>query len=912
MIFAAVVLMLPAVFGLTRLTVDSGIEALVDRDGDAYVATESVRRTFGEDPVVVLIQGDLRELLLAPNILRILNLEACLAGNVPEDAKPLPGPCQELAKLRPAQLVSGPATFLNQAAVGITGELSRRIEIVGNRAERAARAAERRALALGESEEVARQEAERASAAISARFFKQAAQLAGRYGLSGIPGLGDPAFTQAVVFDPTGPPGTPKARLSYLFPSPDAAQIIVRLRPDLTAEERTRALELITAAVRETRPRKRCATPGSEAEAQPCFQLEGGSYLVSGAPVVVDAVAGELQNSLIVLLCVAVALMAIVLPLVLRSRAPLLPGAVALSAAVTTFGVYGLFGGRLTIAALAVLPILIGLAVDYTIQTQSRFDEFSMDGDPELSAGDAAYSGAPTLAGACLATAVGFAMLAFSPTPMVRGFGLILAVGVTVAFAWALIVGSAALVLRERVLRRRAERKGIAASEGHRAPGGTDENESLFQAAVTLPGALAAVLGRAHARAAARVGEVRRAWLAVVARRPVPVLIAALLLAVLGWGLGTRTEATSEIAELMPPSMPAVRDLHKLQETTEVSGELDVIVTAPDLTDPEVIAWMAGFKRRVLEQGGYGGESPNCREAAICPGPSLTDFISDAERGVSRKRVQDLVAALPDYDLRAVAEVDPESGELGSAANIAFMIKLMPLEEQQRLIEMIEAEIEADGGPPEGVEVAVGGLPVIAAESASALTSSRWWLTLVAFLAIALVLAAVMRSARRLVATLGPILLATGWSALMLFALGVPLNPVSAVLGVMVVAISTEFSVILASRYRQEREAGGDPREALESAWATSGAAVLASGVTVIAGFAALLASDIPMLRDFGLVTVVDLAVSLAGVMLVLPALLLLVDKGGPIDGFSPVEREIVAKVERLFELDRSTEGGDA
>jgi predicted RND superfamily exporter protein len=49
---------------------------------------------------------------------------------------------------------------------------------------------------------------------------------------------------------------------------------------------------------------------------------------------------------------------------------------------------------------------------------------------------------------------------------------------------------------------------------------------------------------------------------------------------------------------------------------------------------------------------------------------------------------------------------------------------------------------------------------------------------------------------------------------------------------------------------------------------------VLASGITATAGFAALAASDIRMLRDFGLVTIVDLAVALAGVIFVLPAVL--------------------------------------
>ena len=55
---------------------------------------------------------------------------------------------------------------------------------------------------------------------------------------------------------------------------------------------------------------------------------------------------------------------------------------------------------------------------------------------------------------------------------------------------------------------------------------------------------------------------------------------------------------------------------------------------------------------------------------------------------------------------------------------------------------------------------------------------------------------------------------------------------------------------------------------------------MLASGVTAIAGFAVLIVSDVRMLRDFGFVTVIDLSVSLAGVLVVLPAVLLLAEDG--------------------------------
>jgi uncharacterized membrane protein YdfJ with MMPL/SSD domain len=107
-------------------------------------------------------------------------------------------------------------------------------------------------------------------------------------------------------------------------------------------------------------------------------------------------------------------------------------------------------------------------------------------------------------------------------------------------------------------------------------------------------------------------------------------------------------------------------------------------------------------------------------------------------------------------------------------------------------------------------------------------------------------------------------------------------------LGALVIAISTEFSVLLSERFRAERAAGAAPTAALERTYRSTGAAVLASGTTAIAGFAVLMVSDIRMLRDFGFVTVIDLTVALAGVMLVLPAVLLLAERDAPLRAAVP------------------------
>jgi predicted RND superfamily exporter protein len=387
----------------------------------------------------------------------------------------------------------------------------------------------------------------------------------------------------------------------------------------------------------------------------------------------------------------------------------------------------------------------------------------------------------------------------------------------------------------------------------------------------------AAGLGARRAAGAAWLGSRGARALAVAIAHPGRVLAAGAVLAVCGWVAGTGTGVVSDIRDLAPASLPALRDVNSLQDETGVSGEVDVVVRSDDLTDPELIAWMRSFQQRVLERHGFSGESPSCAEAELCPAISLTDLFGGAVGGPSEARAEALLEAVPPYFSQAVVTRNPITGGIGDTANIAFGIRVQPLDRQQELIEDIRAQIDPPGapGPPEGTEVELAGLPVIAAAANQDLARSRWWLPAVGLAAVALALLAVYRSARRALVPLVPVVFATGWSALLVAALGISLNPMSATLGALVIAITTEFSVILAARYEHERTIGGrSVGEALRRTYARTGVAVLASGATAIAGFAALAATDIRMLRDFGLVTVADLAVALGGVLLVLPAAL--------------------------------------
>jgi len=363
-------------------------------------------------------------------------------------------------------------------------------------------------------------------------------------------------------------------------------------------------------------------------------------------------------------------------------------------------------------------------------------------------------------------------------------------------------------------------------------------------------------------------------------RRPGRVLALAAVLAVAGWIADTQMSVQSDVTKLVPRNMPALRNLRTLEKVTGVSGEIDVTVRAANVATPQTVGWMINYENELLTHYGY-LEEKGCAHSTLCPALSLPDLFSTSSQStqrpnLSQAQISQLLAAVPPYFSEAV--ITPDHQE----ATLAFGIRLMPLSRQERVIEYMRAHLD----PPPGVTAQLAGLPVLAAQADAALSSSgRRLLTLVAgLIAVGLVLLLVFRALDRALVPMIPIALATGWSALILFLIGIPLNPMSATLGTLVIAISTEFSVLLSERFRQERAAGHELHLALARTYRSTGAAVLASGVTAIIGFGVLVFSNITMLRDFGFVTLVDLSVSLAGVLLVLPAVLAFSEQGDALE----------------------------
>jgi hydrophobe/amphiphile efflux-3 (HAE3) family protein len=835
-----------------RLEPSASTDTLVGRNTAAFKATDRFRKQFGDESVIVMVRGDLRRTTLTNDLADLIRLEGCLSGNTPAKAlKALPRECTTLAREKPAKVVYGPGTFINTAVAQIQKGFAAKQEEAAAKGNAAAAAARKIARQRGMSPAEQDRLAASAKKLALQQFVRDSLSIALRYGLTTVPQVNNPEFVSQLVFDPTRGVGQPKARFAYLFPSKDAALVQIRLKPGLSDAQRRDAIRLFRDATQD-----------------PVFKMSNGQrYVVTGIPVVVDALATSVQHSIFVLLGAALLIMAATLALVFRTRMRILPLGLALAAAGITYGFMSLAGVDLTMASIAALPVLIGLAVDYAIQLQARFDESRRERlDPAAAARAAAVRGGPLIAGAALATAAGFLVLLLSPVPMVHGFAVLVIVGIVLALACALTAGLATLA-------RWTERAPRPPDVPPLLPRLRSRSRALWEGvAWSRPGA---AIGDGAETAADWASRRGRDALAFAVERPRNVLIASLALAALGWAADTQIDVGSDVRKLVPQDMPALRDINTLEKVTGVSGEVDVVVRGADLTEPGVIGWMSRFQQRVLTKHGF-QSGDTCQQTKdppeICPALSLTDLFRSAPGSSTDART--LLAAVPPYFSQAVISRDRRT------ANLAFGIHLQGLDTQKRIVDDIRRELN----PPAGVSADVAGLPVLAADSNEKLSSGwRRALTLLAGLsAVFLVLLAIRRRVEHALVPLIPIAFATGWSALILFVIGIPLNPLSATLGALVIAISTEFSVLLSARYREERELGESPVDAIDYAYGSTGAAVLASGATAIAGFAALIASNIEMLRQFGIATVVDLTVSLLGVMVVLPAALIWAEERGP------------------------------
>jgi len=125
-------------------------------------------------------------------------------------------------------------------------------------------------------------------------------------------------------------------------------------------------------------------------------------------------------------------------------------------------------------------------------------------------------------------------------------------------------------------------------------------------------------------------------------------------------------------------------------------------------------------------------------------------------------------------------------------------------------------------------------------------------------------------------------LLSTGMAILINMGSNVLLPSVSittnSIVAILQLVLSIDYSIILMNRYRQEREAGGAPKEAMTSALKNSRKSIFSSALTTVVGLLVLVFMNIRIGLDMGVVLAKGVVCSLVTNVTALPALIVFCD----------------------------------
>ena len=563
-------------------------------------------------------------------------------------------------------------------------------------------------------------------------------------------------------------------------------------------------------------------------------QLEGVTIVVTGAPVLLQDINDYLTGGMLQLGGIALVIMALILVLLFNVRWRLLPLAVILVGVVWAFGLAGYLGIPLSLVTIAGLPILLGIGIDYAIQMHARVEEEVIIDRADHPIQETSRNLGPALLVVTFDAVFAMAALRFAEVPMIRAFGLLLAVGIAVVCLASILLPLATLGARE-----------------YRSPTkGKDWRDGAIAQGVVKLGSLPV-------------------WIAPV------FAVASVFVFAGGLAVEEKLDLQTDVLEWVDQDSQGIKDFRTVEAETGSSSELGFFLTSDtyDVFSQEMTDFTWDYSQLLLEQHPEVLLSANSLVTTIGYAAEVPDTTPLAPRAEDVKAGYDLAPV--DIQLSTIAE--PSDEDPNGAANLLYLYGPGSLEERQVVLEEIAAVTES----PEGISIVPSGLAVVGVGLLEALKANRILLTYLAIGFVGIFLAIRLRSIVRSLLSLVPVIIAVGGTSLVAFAFGLKLSPMTAVGGPLVTAACTEFTSLMLLRYLEERRRGLWPQQAGHVASARTGRAFVVSALTTMTGVAVIATSSLPLLRDFGIIVAMNVAVALLAALIVLPPLLVWADNRG-------------------------------
>lgn len=556
----------------------------------------------------------------------------------------------------------------------------------------------------------------------------------------------------------------------------------------------------------------------------------GIDTFITGSITLQSSIQGEMSKNMGQLLAISAVLMVVALFLVFRHvKLPLLPLPIVFLGIIWTFGMMGLLHVPLTMVSMAAFPILIGLGIDYAIQFHNRIEEEFMRGDSAAEAViETITHTAPAVLVALIITGAGFCSLFTSSVPMIQDFGLLCLIGIIMCYLSALFVGVTVLYQVEKRRSILNEKNGSVTERKDSAIAPSIEKLADF--------------------------SVRR-WRAVLAT--------ALVLSIVGMYADSNVAIETDFKEFIPQDLPPLLQFKHLQDIFGGTDKINVIVQADDVTDPLMLTWMDDFASYLTESRDQvygalsiatfvkmnnGGEIPEEKTEVIAILDSMPDYVKD-------QYLNGHDTALIDVD---IGEAFDDLGQVGI----------------KRLIGEVDKDILWFSPPPDASITQTGEL-MLMNSVVDALTTGRMRMTLLGLVLIFCILLLIYRDVIKAALPVLPMIVVVGWMGGVMYLTNMVYTPLTATLGALILGVGSEYAVLTMERFYEEMEKAADPMEALRTAVRRIGAAIIASGLTTVFGFSALMASPFPIVSNFGTITVLSVIAALFTTFTIFPVLII-------------------------------------
>jgi hypothetical protein len=369
------------------------------------------------------------------------------------------------------------------------------------------------------------------------------------------------------------------------------------------------------------------------------------------------------------------------------------------------------------------------------------------------------------------------------------------------------------------------------------------------------------------------------------------IVIAIVFSAVMGVA-ALQVDTSFDMANMLPEDNPTIEIFDEIGQTFPSSGtDQEYILIEGDVANPDTIA---GIQKTVQNIHGndYVAVNPTGEPKIV----SVISVINDAvQRNESLRssfdlnqnnipstdqQVEDLFSYLLTHnqykeDMQSVLHKNGNSFD-------ATVIRVYtngesPTEEKadasgkgQRLYTQLTDDISN----LDEVKVTVTGSETLMFVTAQSLTESQISSTMICITLAAIVLLIVFKNPVLSLLTLIPVLLSISWILGTMFFIGLDLNIMTVMITSITIGLGVTYAIHAVQRFRLIADTTGDIEKAVSSTVSHTGGALLASAATTVAGFGILMLAPITPQQQFGLISSITIVYSLVTTILILPPLL--------------------------------------